>query len=140
MRSSMKKDGDPMQQINQGLRGRVEGCRLDLREIDRLIAGLVMGWETEEFRNIGITRAYTEDETITIPDDFCPSENIKDAWVVVDKLKIQIIPQSEDAPSDCKYLALYEEKPYEDIEVFNESAPLAICLAALKAVGVEVEA
>ncbi|MFS0643867.1 BC1872 family protein [Siminovitchia sp. 179-K 8D1 HS] len=115
----------------------------NLREIDRLIAEKVMGWDTEEFKNICIIRAYAEDEVISIPDDFCPSEDIKDAWVVVENLKregtyLVVCPEKEKYAvnvwvDDGKDRCI----PYTSVEA--DTAPMAICLVALKAVGVEVE-
>jgi hypothetical protein len=60
------------------------------------------------------------------------------AWIIADKLKIAIIPQSDGAPKQYKYLAEYNDKPpFESgkVEAFAETPSLAICLAALKAVG-----
>lgn len=134
-----------MQQINQGLRGRVEGCRLDLREIDRLIAEKVMGWETQEFKNIGVVTAYTEYGEMLIPDDFSPSEDIQDAWVVVEKLresKTFLLCDAMDKEDNLIYCASFQYNDnYHSIshEACTNTAPMAICLAALKAVGVEVE-
>lgn len=97
-------------------------------EINELVAEKVMGFEVRDGNMV------RDNKRSGIPGY---SQKIEYAWQVVEKLGIQIIPQSKGAPSDCKYLAVYERKPYEDIQVFNESAPLAICLAALKAVEME---
>lgn len=68
------------------------------------------------------------------------STDISDAWPIVEKLKIAIIPQSDDAPDNMKYLARIERfEKGEGIEVFAETAPLAICLAALKLKGVSLD-
>ncbi len=104
---------------------------MKLHEIDALVAEKVMGYE---IRYGNIVR---DGKRSGIPPY---SQKIEHAWKVVDKMKILISPQSEGAPKECKYMAEYADMPWEDsIQVFNESAPLAICLAALKSVGVEVE-
>ncbi len=128
-----------MQQINQGLRGRVEeGCRLDLRKIDRLIAEKVMGWEK-------LNKNFWNNKGAWIPvNTFNPSTNIQDAWVVVKKLNETFTVDIRDTLNDGAECYLYEFQeetetlfPYKAAD--GETAPLAICLAALKAVGVEVE-
>ncbi|WP_211750425.1 hypothetical protein [Paenibacillus sp. Marseille-Q4541] len=60
------------------------------------------------------------------------STDISAAWEIVDKLKIQIIPQSIGAPDQLSYLAIYNNEPFESkVEVFGRTAPEAICKAAL---------
>ncbi|WP_182200111.1 BC1872 family protein [Paraliobacillus salinarum] len=114
------------------------------REIDRLIAEKVMDWDIEEFRNIGIVRAYAEDEVITIPDNFCPSESIEDAWEVVGELRKFrgfSIHDAWDEEDNLIYSAcfLYNDGAHAiDYQAYAKTAPLAICKAALKSVGVEV--
>ncbi|WP_163583300.1 BC1872 family protein [Gracilibacillus saliphilus] len=111
---------------------------MNYREIDGLVAEKVMGWGTQKFKNIGIIQAYTEDDEISIPDDFCPTENIEDAWKVVDKMK------------DDRFTIVFTNGKYKNLVIFwendltlaasiyHESITTAICLAALKALGVEV--
>lgn len=60
------------------------------------------------------------------------SEKIEHAWELVDKLKIEVIPQSEGAPQNLKYMCAIDERPIgERYEHFAETAPLAICEIAL---------
>ncbi|MER2459874.1 hypothetical protein ACFRGK_06505 [Bacillus subtilis] len=60
----------------------------DKREIDRLIAEKVMGWKTQTFPNIGVTSVYTEDGELTIPEQFSPTENLDQAWSVLEKFQL----------------------------------------------------
>lgn len=104
------------------------------RELDILVANKVFGWEYDEF----LEMFYTKHELGSVPrsSNFRPSTNIADAWKVLEKL-IQLGAEinvgfykqwdcSIDYPIGCNWL------------VQAETAPLAICLAALKALGVEV--
>lgn len=63
----------------------------------------------------------------------CYSTLLSAAWLVVDKTKVAIIPQSIGAPDDMKYLAKIEDYP-NDYQAFAPTAPLAICRCALLAV------
>jgi hypothetical protein len=96
---------------------------MNLREIDRLVAEIVMGWEGGKY-------AYGS---------WFPTTDIRDAWKVVEKLS-----------KDGFDFQVWREKGKYNVEFakdffysfgFAESknVSLAICLAALKAVGVEVE-
>lgn len=105
--------------------------------IDRLVAEKVMGWKIDE--------QVSNDDVVAVFDEkgnwgtFKPTEWIQDAWEVVEKLKIAVIPQAGEAPKNMRYLAEIDDRPLgKHYEVFAETAPLAICLAALKACGIEV--
>jgi Phage ABA sandwich domain len=125
---------------------------MNLREIDRLVAEKVMGWRLKSFpgggggfsawlNDDGKIVKYENDCTLHAqPYDFWrPTINITDAWQVVEKLKIAVIPQAGGAPKNMQYLAEIDDRPLgKHYEAFAETAPLAICLVALKAVGVEV--
>jgi hypothetical protein len=128
------------------------------RELDALVAEKVMGWRLEER---GYVATFWVDENGKVKRaaepcsiDFCscevfsPSTDISDAWKVVEKLGI--IPNSfyigykTDKNGKKIYRAFFQkENPITTLiytyEADAETAPLAICLAALKAVGVEVE-
>lgn len=129
---------------------------MDLREIDRLVAEKVMGCEEATsiwFDDYDKTKKYycisdTPDKEISIIEYvnkgwvqylFHPSEIIADAWQVVEELSkdgfdFQIWCEkgkyNVEFAKDFFYLFGFAE---------SETAPLAISLAALKAVGVEVE-
>jgi hypothetical protein len=117
-------------------------------EIDKLIAEKVMGYriippsthESTGITNDGyfVIQEETEDEdAIWINQfEFSPSTDIQDAWKVVEKLRsnerqIDVVCQ----PS--VYFAQMELNE-ELVTIENKSAPMAICLAALKSVGIEI--
>ncbi|ONK21212.1 hypothetical protein BLX87_23065 [Bacillus sp. VT-16-64] len=117
---------------------------MDLIEIDRLIAEKVMGWE---FYEDGESWTTENGDHLFFSacdaNEWAPSSDISDAWLVVEKLKnkktyLNICPEKER----CTVDTWYEDDngyylPYTSVEA--KTAPLAICLAALKSVGVEVE-
>jgi hypothetical protein len=123
---------------------------MNLREIDRLVAEKVMGWKLRKYFE---DDCYITDEWMTDIQDkfnnsfividvdkFNPSTDIRDAWQVVEKLKIAVIPQAGDPPTDMKYLAEIDRQPFGDnYEAYAGTAELAICLVALKSVGVNIE-
>lgn len=122
------------------------------RQIDALVAEKVMGWRY----------VYDYDTIYTIdPDTDKPeivpkySTDIVAAWQVVEKLPYDPRPKGERY-YECEGFTLmklhdgrwfagwYEIIPYEgshdmsEYSVVADTAPMAICLAALKAVGVEI--
>jgi hypothetical protein len=127
------------------------------RELDTLVAEKVMGWIPKKrwpdllvWENIeGEDRAADEaTERYSVYEGFRPSTDISDAWEVVEKLGI--IPNSfyigykTDKNGKKIYRAFFQkENPITTLihtyEADAETAPLAICLAALEAVGVKVE-
>ncbi|MEK4883458.1 hypothetical protein NST81_01835 [Bacillus sp. FSL W8-0223] len=116
---------------------------MNLREIDRLVAEKVMGWKVSKGRS-GLEWYEANEngkfEFIRSVTDFEPSTDIRDAWQVVEKLKIAVIPQAGDPPTDMKYLAEIDRQPFGDnYEAYAGTAELAICLVALKSVGVNIE-
>ena len=67
----------------------------------------------------------------------CPrfGEDIYAAWEVVEKLRIQVTPQSVSAPEEMSYMASYDDLPKVGVkDVFSKTAPEAICKCALLAV------
>ncbi|MEH6862802.1 hypothetical protein HUS59_17060 [Bacillus velezensis] len=109
----------------------------DKREIDRLIAEKVMGWQTQTFPNIGVTSAYTEDGELTIPEQFSPTKNLDQAWSVVEKFKLVKIERDSNR-SNAPYLAVIPT----ETQVFTaiaETPQMAICIVALEACGTEVK-
>lgn len=109
---------------------------MDLRKIDALVAEKVMGWDTQEFKNIRTVIAYVEGDEITISEDFCPTEDIQDAWKVVEKLKDKYTFSIYQVKE--KYSVSFESLYRATHSGNHEDVSMAICLAALKAVGVEV--
>lgn len=138
------------------------------REIDALVAEKVMGWKRmtyaeahpetpaykdrkeftghwhsnewdellHEFKNV----AYAED----CDDHYCPEEawspstDISAAWEVVEKMRNRdsVFTLWDDLDDEYYYCAF--NTPKYHFEVGAETMPKAICLAALKAVGVNV--
>ncbi|MEH7126337.1 hypothetical protein V7122_13150 [Bacillus sp. JJ1532] len=122
---------------------------MNTRKIDQLIAENVFGWKTNHFQNIDIISVYADDgEEFSIPDDFCPTEDIADAWKVIKEMRFKGI-YFEISSSSCR-VASYVMKedqtlPYnyrqelsseqcESIEM--KDMPLRICMASLKALNV----
>jgi hypothetical protein len=87
-------------------------------EMDREVAEKALGW-----------RYSTAEEYLW----FRPTDNLLHAWKIVDELKIVIIPQSDSAPRELRYLAQIDDDPFGSLhEAFAETAQLAICKVALK--------
>jgi hypothetical protein len=116
---------------------------MSARERDALVAEKVMGWVDVRSGGKENTPAHwfigrgSDGLYHHIPNYTTRMDN---AWEVAEKLKIAIIPQAGEPPQNMKYLAEVGTEPFEPkIEVFAPTAPQAICLAALRAVGVEIE-
>lgn len=119
------------------------------REIDALIAEKVMGWQNSNSLDVE-DRTYTKDgEHVMYVDDFRPTESISDAWIVVERFakdgkSLRVEYNSNFNEWICSNQS-DESIPlngwsFED-ELFSQyqaTAPLAICLVALKAVGITV--
>jgi len=105
-------------------------------ELDVLIADKVMGLEV--CKRDHELKFYTDDNCFECAKDFAKnySTNIKAAWEVVEKMR---------AALDSGRFMLYDDNNGEwqcDINNYIEigdTAPRVICLAALKAVGVEID-
>jgi hypothetical protein len=110
---------------------------MNLREIDRLVAEKVMGFEI-----YSVAKGLYENKGKVI--SFEPSINIADAWQVVEKLRERRIFSLYDAWDEddnkifCANFQYNDTYHVVDYKGYAETAPLAICLAALKVVGVEV--
>jgi hypothetical protein len=113
---------------------------MNLREIDWFVAEKVMNWHVweNEDGDLMVTKGYG-------CYSHCPSfsTNIADAWQVVEKLKelgfhvgIKTPPKAKSTSYWVCVEDFYAEKTFTS---YGLTAPLAICLAALKAVGIEVE-
>jgi Phage ABA sandwich domain len=107
-------------------------AEMNLREIDRLVAEKVMGCTKELIVWLEIYDALPHYST-----------NIADAWKVVNEMNKKGFYFNLDQDSDFEFDALFADGYYaEDTTISvissHKSAPLAICLAALKTVGAEV--
>ena len=106
---------------------------LSPRAIDALVAEHVMGYETDSYKdnfksNVGWFSI----------DDWCPSTDIAAAWEVVEKMGESGLFVSVGNTLSGLYVCI-TCKPNDrksTIETVSESAPMAICLAALKAKGI----
>jgi hypothetical protein len=125
---------------------------MNLRKIDKLVREHVMGVSlkvfTEDFENqlrLYAPRTYVASAG-TVEDLYhiaCPhySEDIKEAWAVFEKLGGGGICDKAvrriDSQVHAEYRCIIDEQDGR-WEANAHTAPLAICLAALKAMGVEV--
>ena len=117
------------------------------RELDALVAEKVMGYER---RLDGLGQEYWREAdkprvrlvgTICDPQDlplFAPSTDISAAWEVVSLLiekgyYVDILYSAKAHVWSC----LLDYGGYREADVIGDTAPYAICLAALKAVGIE---
>ncbi|MED4718257.1 MULTISPECIES: BC1872 family protein [Bacillaceae] len=107
------------------------------REIDRLVAEKVMGWTLKEMT---ATSAWMDSQGgWTLYQMWKPSTDMRDAWLVAEKLYITVCPQ-QGAPTEMSVWAEINKQPLGNCyEAFAKTAPMAICLVALKAAGVEIE-
>lgn len=77
-----------------------------------------------------------------VPFEFSPSTNIKDAWLVVEKLKNDFSSVEIFIVNGMTNVIITERFPSghlkDKYQGYEKSAPLSLCKAAIKAVGVEV--
>lgn len=124
------------------------GNRVNLREIDWLVAEKVMKWKLRKHFEEGcyITDEWVTDlknkfngSIITIDvDKFKPSTNIQDAWLVLQKADDFVINKVTEGTLGVRLrLAKIGDIHcmYNRAHAYAKTAPLAICLAALKSVG-----
>jgi hypothetical protein len=107
------------------------------RELDMLIAEKVMGYEYHPTKRYMAPKNYRDRDGFRVWDEDIPhySTDIAAAWEVVTKLAEEgkQIRISNKAMGNNYWWSYIEEGAAQ-----GESAPHAICLAALKALGVEV--
>jgi hypothetical protein len=101
---------------------------MNLREIDRLVAEKVMGFEI-----YSVAKALYENKGKVI--SFEPSTNIADAWVILDQFGDY---EFDGTPYKNKYYCNFKKDGKWFSAESSVSQEHAICLAALKAVGAEV--
>lgn len=123
------------------------------RELDTLVAEKLMGWELADLshHNYGtIVVAGPPGATLSPGSIPCYSTDIGATWEVVEKLRADEyevdIRVCYSTPHKCAHpwsVYIVEsgvDKPFGRASTCHaESAPLAICLAALKVKGIEVE-
>jgi len=110
---------------------------VDNREIDKLVAEKVMGWKVIEGKGImkPIGRTFWR-----LVDDFYPTINMESAWLVVERIceakRWRVIMDVNETYTEVTFKT--QMGSWIQAHSEEETAPLAICKAALKAVGVEV--
>ena len=122
-------------------------------DLDRLVAEKVMGWHrtphTIVWWNADGTQVGKLADVLVVPTDniepWSPSTTIADAWDVVEKLYeqgigINILKHTPDDRYTTDWVVWLRLPSFmtgtpRDDSVSAPTAPLAICLAALKAVG-----
>ncbi|MCU5039326.1 hypothetical protein FC686_04420 [Bacillus cereus] len=104
------------------------------KEINNLIAEKVMGWNLREMENVSAW--VDENDNWTLKQMWNPSNDIQDAWEVVEKLNCDVKVTKTDLKP--KY-QVHVFVPGDVKMVFAETAPMAICKGALKAVGIQLQ-
>jgi hypothetical protein len=117
------------------------------RKIDALVAEKVMGWRVHHRNTAWWVKAEEENSAVSRPIAFvgtwAPSEDIADAWEVVEKMRGSVHDISVGW-HDNKYTAVITvvidtKCGFDQFQASADTAPMAICLAALKAKGVDIE-
>lgn len=117
---------------------------MDNREIDKLVAEKVLGWTIDNhagFPDIPFEPDWIrKNEVMYEVGEFSPSENMDHAWEIIDKWDREGRYFSIHKHVDGGFVVKSEidSAPYEKVFGESYSAPMAICLAALKIAGVEV--
>lgn len=138
---------------------RVTWGNLSARERDALVAERVMGWVKDGGRRgfwfdpadpkLFYASGYTHDGSDYDFPDFCPTTDIAAAWEVVEKLvELGMYPDLISTGDPVAWRCVVD-KYIEDVDTDEAlewprsavaaTAPEAICIAALRAVGVEVD-
>ena len=119
---------------------------MENREIDRLVAEKVMGWVAasevmrDEDTKLPFTRRYWSDTegNYTNQFHFVPCERIQDAWLVVEHFIKKGWDFSIETTLHFNFVVDFNDGGANMYCETSESAPMAICLAALKVVGVDI--
>lgn len=125
------------------------------RELDALVAEKVMGWRKIDRIKAGWGKGPQVWDTGEDPEqehssptyqNFRPSESIKDAWVVVEQMEANkwefcAVGRSSNGRGAwfCEFGKQFQLSNSEVI-AYADTAPLAICLASLKAMEIQREA
>jgi hypothetical protein len=108
------------------------------RELDALVAEKVMGWKPVQIHSA--TDCYDDEHGISKCLEFHQfSTDIACAWQVVEKLEVNFLFDIDNWNDQWKCTVL-ERGNNRSWTAREKTFPLAICLAALKAYGVEVPA
>ena len=111
------------------------------REMDALVAEKVMGWRLDASCGYSTWmggKADSRGMRWTI-DGWKPSADIAAAWGVVEKVREEFRYVSVTAGNgwSCSAWDVEKAKRLREVHAFADTAPLAICRAALLAVGVK---
>ena len=114
------------------------------RETDAAVATEVMGWPTIGGADMHGLNGYVYEGTaykIWPTELFCPSTSIADAWMVVEQLtessgRDMMVRVDVQTGCACNVRVLFDGKHGFEVErtAHADTAPEAICLAALEAV------
>lgn len=107
---------------------------MDNHEIDKLVAEKVLGWTKPPGTSVLKPMWVAPPMGTVYPELPKFSESIQDAWLIVEKLKEKYLFRLTQS-LEGKWWADFNDK-----RVYHDSAPMSICMAALKAVGVDVNA
>ncbi|MGD6964508.1 BC1872 family protein [Fictibacillus phosphorivorans] len=109
-------------------------------EMDRLVAEKVMGWEPFYQDDVIVSWITERGELFFSTDEtseWNPSADIQDAWLVNEKFFRVHIETGNGANEHC--VTIRDKVGWMVSYAYAKTVPEAICLAALKAKGVEVK-
>jgi Phage ABA sandwich domain len=119
---------------------------MDLREIDRIVAEKVMRWKEKTLPNNDAGLPYyaqywvNKKEKVEEPVNFFrPSWDLVNAWRVVEQLMKDGYLVTISNGETKKYSCLLYMDGIGSFEDEADTVQLAICLAALKSIGIDVE-
>jgi uncharacterized protein (DUF1330 family) len=125
-------------------RGRGESVKAG-RELDALVAEKVMGYKIGWLTEYGFKKEF-ERKVIALKGDRYDniprySTNISDAWQVVEKVGKEFLVRKRLEGNDYRAFIITFDNylGHKEYYAHAKTAPLAICLAALRAVGYEIE-
>lgn len=103
------------------------------KEFDKWVAENIMGYETAGTHScLGIWARIIRKDSRSNYFDWHPTESISDAFQIVEKMRVTHFKWFEMAHRPAGYICNFVGDPkYTE---FAETAPLAICLAAKKAI------
>ena len=101
-----------------------------------------MGWTIINHANIGVIEIETEDDVFDLA-KFKPSTDINDAWGVINKFKESRFSVRKGFISELHQVVTPVELKasgnlLHESELIYHLTPLAICIAALRVIGIEV--
>jgi len=108
-------------------------------ELDDIIATKIMGWERDVNHDYGKIYADKQGYMVMTVDEFKPSTEIEHAWMVVDKLnEMGYSIETRQYANGYASVVTWLKNPQHGA-IVGDTVPNAICLAAIKEFGVEIE-